>query len=85
MDFVKTVILFIWKVGSKQGGDLMDWEMSFQEYRINKEPVVAKLHTWGGREAGYGVFYNSSRVVKSIQTSSSLLGQLTAYCADQEK
>lgn len=46
MDFIKMGILFIWKVGSKQGRGLMGWEMPFQEYEINKEPVSAKPHTW---------------------------------------
>lgn len=77
MDFVKTVILFTWKVGSKRRRGLMDWEMPFQEYEINKEPVIAKLHTWGGRIWSLD---NSSQVVTSIRTSGSLLGQLTAYC-----
>lgn len=40
----------------------MDWEVSFQEYRINKEPVVAKLQTWGGREAGYAVLTIPARL-----------------------
>lgn len=46
MDFIKMGILFIWKVGSKQGRGLMGWKMPFQEYEINKEPVSAKPHTW---------------------------------------
>lgn len=62
MDFVKAVILFKWKVGSKRGRGLMDWEMPFQEYEINKEPVIAKPHTWGGREAGYGVLTIPARL-----------------------
>lgn len=77
MDFVKTVILFIWKVGFKRRRGLMDWEMLFQEYEINKELVIVKFYIWGGR---IWSFDNFSQVVISIRILGFLLGQLIAYC-----